>query len=187
MLCSYSFSDMSYPRHSLMMTTKEEPVQKGATTPSVTISLILLTILGVSHTATRTACSDALTYPVQSFTLQHPHRAMRKLLFLSLLSLTSLCSYAQSSTVEQADTLTTATPVEMWEYKTIYAHNTHPNAKQGEVEFKSHKDAETLNKYGREGWELVSVTPVIAESMGNNRTYTQLLVYTFKRRLQAKR
>ena len=75
----------------------------------------------------------------------------------------------------------------MWEYKTIYVHNTHPNAKQGEVEFKSHKDAENLNKYGREGWELITVTPVIAETMGNNRTYTQMLVYTFKRRLQAKR
>lgn len=111
---------------------------------------------------------------------------MRKLLFLSLLSLTSLCSYAQSSHATANDTLTT-TPVEMWEYKTIYVHNTHPNAKQGEVEFKSHKDAENLNKYGREGWELVTVTPVIAETMGNNRTYTQLLVYSFKRRLQTKR
>lgn len=109
---------------------------------------------------------------------------MRKLLFLSLLSLTSFCSYAQSSTIAN-DTITT-TPVEMWEYKTIYFHNTHPNAKQGEVEFKSHKDAENLNKYGREGWELVTVTPVIAETIGNNRTYTQMLVYTFKRRLQTK-
>lgn len=110
---------------------------------------------------------------------------MRKLLFVSLLSLTSLCSYAQSSTTAN-DTIIT-TPIEMWEYKTIYVHNTHPNAKQGEVEFKSHKDAENLNKYGREGWELVTVTPVIAETMGNNRTYTQMLVYTFKRRLQTKR
>lgn len=110
---------------------------------------------------------------------------MRKLLFLSLLSLSFLCSYAQSSTTAN-DTLTT-TPIEMWEYKTIYVHNTHLNAKQGEVEFKSHKDAENLNKYGREGWELVTVTPVIAEAMGNNRTYTQMLVYTFKRRLQTKR
>lgn len=109
---------------------------------------------------------------------------MRKLLFLSLLSLTSLCSYAQSSHTTANDTITT---VEMWEYKTIYVHNTHPNAKQGEVEFKSHKDAENLNKYGREGWDLVTITPVIAESMGNNRTYTQMLVYTFKRRLQKKR
>ena len=111
---------------------------------------------------------------------------MRKLLFLSLLSLTSLCSYAQSSHATANDTITT-TPVEMWEYKTIYIHNTHPNAKQGEVEFKSHKDAENLNKYGRDGWELVTVTPVISEAMGNNRTYTQMLVYTFKRRLQKKR
>lgn len=110
---------------------------------------------------------------------------MKRLLFVSLLSLTSYCMYAQSSTTAN-DTITT-TPVEMWEYKTIYVHNTHPNAKQGEVEFKSHKDAENLNKYGREGWELVTVTPVVAEPMGNNRAITQLLVYTFKRRLQAKR
>ena len=110
---------------------------------------------------------------------------MRKLLFLSLLSLSYLCSYAQSNTTAN-DTIKTTT-VEIWEYKTIYVHNTHPNAKQGEVEFKSHKDAENLNKYGREGWELITVTPVIAETMGNNRTYTQMLVYTFKRRLQAKR
>lgn len=112
---------------------------------------------------------------------------MRKLLFISLVSLlTSLCSYAQSSHATTNDT-TTTTPIEMWEYKTIYVHNTHPNAKQGEVEFKFHKDAENLNKYGREGWELITVTPVIVESMGNNRTYTQMLVYTFKRRLQKKR
>jgi len=156
------------------MTTKRETAQEDEITPSGTIPLTLLMTLGVSHTVTRTACSDGMT-----------HHAMRKLLFLSLLSLTSLCSYAQSNTTAN-DTITTTT-VEMWEYKTIYVHNTHPNAKQGEVEFKSHKDAENLNKYGREGWELVTVTPVIAESMGNNRTYTQMLVYTFKRRLQVKR
>ena len=61
--------------------------------------------------------------------------------------------------------------------------NTHPYAKQGNVEFKAHRDAENLNKYGREGWELVAVTPVVAEPMGNNRTYTQMLVYTFKCKL----
>ena len=109
---------------------------------------------------------------------------MKKLLLFFLLSLTSFYMYAQSSTTAN-DTITT-TPVEMWEYKPIYVHNTHPNATQGEVEFKSHRDAENLNKYGREGWELVTVTPVVAEPMGNNRVITQLLVYTFKRRLQAK-
>ena len=114
------------------------------------------------------------------------HYAMKQLLFLSLLSLSTLCIYAQSSTTAKSDTITT-TPATMWEYKTIYVHNTHPNARQGEVEFKSHKDAETLNQYGREGWELVAVTPVIAEPMGNDRTYTQMLVYTFKRKLQTKR
>lgn len=112
---------------------------------------------------------------------------MRKQLFLSLLVLSFLCSYAHARTTTSTDTIPSMIPIEQWEYKSIYVHNTHPNAKQGEVEFKSHKDAETLNQYGREGWELVSVTPVIAESMGNNRTYTQMLVYTFKRRLQTKR
>lgn len=111
---------------------------------------------------------------------------MRKLIFLSLLSLSIITSYAQSDTKVTNDTIYSAAPVEMWEYKTIYIHNTHQNARQGEVEFKSHKDAETLNRYGREGWELVAVTPIIAEPMGNNRTYTQMLVYTFKRRLQTK-
>lgn len=111
---------------------------------------------------------------------------MRKLFLFALLSLASFGCYAQSTGNAINDTITT-TPVETWEYKTIYVHNTHQNAKQGEVEFKSHKDAENLNKYGREGWELVSVTPVVGESMGNNRVYTQMLVYTFKRRLQTKR
>ncbi|MDO4161216.1 MAG: DUF4177 domain-containing protein [Prevotellaceae bacterium] len=109
---------------------------------------------------------------------------MRKLFFLTLLSLFILNSYAHSGNKATNDTIYSATPVEMWEYKTIYVHNTHQNARQGEVEFKSHKDAETLNRYGREGWELVTVTPIVAEPMGNNRTYTQMLVYTFKRRLQ---
>ena len=112
---------------------------------------------------------------------------MRKLFLFALLSLASFCSYAQSTNNAASDTITATVPVEMWEYKTIYVHNTHANTKQGEVEFKSHKDAENLNKYGREGWELVAVTPIIAEPMGNNRTYTTMLVYTFKRRLQTKR
>lgn len=104
-----------------------------------------------------------------------------------MLFLSALCSYAQSGSNVETDTITSATPLEQWEYKTIYIHNIHANARQGEVEFKSHKDTETLNQYGREGWELVSVTPVVGESMGNNRTCTQMLVYTFKRRLQTKR
>lgn len=40
--------------------------------------------------------------------------------------------------------------VEMWEYETIYIHNTHPNVRQGEVEFESHKDVEYLNQHSRE-------------------------------------
>lgn len=60
---------------------------------------------------------------------------MRKLFLFALLSLASFGCYAQSSNVTASDTITTA-PVEMWEYKTIYVHNTHQNARQGEVEFK---------------------------------------------------
>ncbi len=108
---------------------------------------------------------------------------MKKLFVLSLLSLTTLCSYAQTSTKAASDTTYTYVPAEIWEYKTVFAKNSHAYARQGEVEFKALNDAESLNKYGREGWELVSVTPVVAEPMGNNRTYTQMLVYTFKRKL----
>ena len=97
------------------------------------------------------------------------------------------CSYAQIDGKATTDTIRAASPIEKWEYKTIYVHNTHPNAKQGEVEFKSHKDSESLDKYGSEGWELVAVTPIVAESMGNNRVYTQMLVYTFKRKIQKSR
>ena len=111
---------------------------------------------------------------------------MKKLLLFALLSLSISGSYAQTTDKAATDTITSAAPIEQWEYKTIYAYNTHQHARQGEVEFKSHKDAENLNKYGREGWELVAVTPVIAEPIGNNRTYTTMLVYTFKRRVSAK-
>lgn len=112
---------------------------------------------------------------------------MKKLLLFALLSLSIFGSYAQTTGKATTDTITSAVPIEQWEYKTIYVHNTHQYARQGEVEFKSHKDAENLNKYGREGWELVAVTPVVGEPIGNDRTYTLMLVYTFKRRLSAKR
>ena len=78
---------------------------------------------------------------------------MKRLLLLSLLSLSIFCTYAQTDGKETTDTIRTTFPIEKWEYKTIYVHNTHPNARQGEVEFKSHKDSESLDKYGSEGWE----------------------------------
>ena len=112
---------------------------------------------------------------------------MKKLLLFALLSLSIFGSYAQTHDKAANDTLSSAAPIEQWEYKTISVHKTHQYARQGEVEFKSHKDAENLNKYGREGWELVAVTPVVGEPIGNDRTYTLMLVYTFKRRLSAKR
>ena len=112
---------------------------------------------------------------------------MMKTLFLALLLLPVISKAALAHGAEpvKADTLAAESTVntERWEYKTLYIHNTHVNARQGEVVFKAHADSETLNRHGREGWELVAITPVIAEPMGNNRTSTQMLVYTFKRRL----
>lgn len=115
---------------------------------------------------------------------------MIKTLFLalSLLPLSSEAAHVHITESVKADTLNISGTVdqERWEYKTLYVHNTHVNSRQGEVAFKAHADAETLNRHGREGWELVAVTPVIAEPMGNSRTTTQMLVYTFKRRLNAR-
>ena len=114
---------------------------------------------------------------------------MIKTLFLALLLLpvSSKAALAHGAEPVKADTLAAESTViqERWEYKTLYVHNTHVNARQGEAAFKAHADAETLNRHGREGWELIAVTPVIAEPMGNNRATTQMLVYTFKRRLTA--
>ena len=112
---------------------------------------------------------------------------MKKIFLLALLSLSVLSSYAQTHDKAANDTLSSTAPIEQWEYKTIYVHNTHQYARQEEVEFKSYKDAENLNKYGRDGWELVAATPIVGEPIGNDRTYTLMLVYTFKRRLSAKR
>ena len=95
-------------------------------------------------------------------------------------------SASAHSNEDKTSTDSTMVYIEQWEYKTVYCYNTHAYAKQGEVEFAGLKDAESLNKFGREGWELVAVTPIIAEPMGNNRTYTQKLLFTFKRRLQPK-
>ena len=110
----------------------------------------------------------------------------KTLLFaLLLLSFSSAAAHVHATEAVKTDTLEQERKaiVERWEYKTLYVHNTHVNARQGEAAFKAHADAETLNRHGREGWELVAVTPVIAEPMGNNRATTQMLVYTFKRRL----
>ena len=111
---------------------------------------------------------------------------MKKLLLFTLLSFSSFCGYSQSNNKATNDTIATTAPLEQWEYQTIYVYNTNRNAYRGEVEFKALKDPETLNKYGREGWELIAVTPVIGDLLGKF-TYTPILVYTFKRRVQTKK
>ena len=149
-----------------MTNRKGENVPEGALRPFGMTPPILHTIPGASPMVTRTFCSDCPVLPTRPFT----HKTvptMKKIFLLALLSLSVLGSYAQ--THDKA------------------TNDTHQHARQGEVEFKSHKDAENLNKYGREGWELVAVTPVVGEPIGNDRTYTLMLVYTFKRRLSAKR
>ena len=169
-----------------MTSHADETVPEGAARPFGMTPPILHTIPGASPMVTRTFCSDYPVLPTRPFT----HKTvptMKKIFLLALLSLSVLGSYAQTHDKATNDTLSSAAPIEQWEYKTIYVHNTHQHARQGEVEFKSHKDAENLNKYGREGWELVAVTPVVGEPIGNDRTYTLMLVYTFKRRLSAKR
>ena len=169
-----------------MTNRKGETVPEGAAPPFGMIPPIPLTTHGANPTVTRTSCSDYPIPPPHPFT-RKTVPTMKKIFLLALLSLSVLGSYAQTHDKATNDTLSSAAPIEQWEYKTIYVHNTHQHARQGEVEFKSHKDAENLNKYGREGWELVAVTPVVGEPIGNDRTYTLMLVYTFKRRLSAKR
>lgn len=166
-----------------MMITKRRTAPKDATHLFGTIPHIPLMIPGVNLMETRIPCSDYKNHVHQVFHSQTKH-PMKKLFFFALMYLSVLCTSAQTANKTSNDTIIASAV--LWEYRTIYVHNTHQNARQGEVEFKSHKDAETLNKYGREGWELVAVSPIIAEPMGNNRTYTQMLVYTFKRRLQAR-
>jgi len=43
-----------------------------------------------------------------------------------------------------------------------------------------------LNEYGKQGWELVSVTPLVASNILNGRVYTSNMCYTFKRRKSIK-
>ena len=101
---------------------------------------------------------------------------MKKFLFVLTLALSSASSFAQ--TRSNNDSVYVAT--EQWEYNTIYFHNSHNNAKLGDINFKNHDD--TLNEYGKQGWELVSVTPLIASNVLNGRVYTSNMCYTFKRK-----
>lgn len=78
-----------------------------------------------------------------------------------------------------------------WEYTATYAQiaglgfggSTDPSAVW------THKDKETgksewdkIVGMGKKGWELISVTPIAADSLHNN--HTKYLLYTFKRPLE---
>ena len=101
---------------------------------------------------------------------------MKKYLFVLMLALCSTISYAQSQS--NSDSIFVAT--EQWEYKSIFIRNTHMYAKQGEITYQN--PDETLDKYGKQGWELVAVVPLIASNMSSGNTYTSNLCYTFKRK-----
>lgn len=101
---------------------------------------------------------------------------MKKYIFTLILVFGGALSYAQEV---KNDTIQVAT--EQWEYMSLYVSNTHMYAKQGEVNFKNHD--KLFNEYGLQGWELVSVVPLIGSNMGNGHVYTSNLCYTFKRRV----
>lgn len=104
---------------------------------------------------------------------------MKKYTLVLMLALSSAFSYAQNQSKND-----TVSIEQQWEYNTIYFHNSHSNAKIGEINFKNHDD--TLNEYGKQGWELVSVTPLVASNILNGRVYTSNMCYTFKRRKSIK-
>lgn len=108
-------------------------------------------------------------------------KQMKKCILIFLFFLGAVSSYAQ--TQFHNDTIQVA--IEQWEYKTIYFHNSHINAKMGEIKFKNQDDI--LNEYGKQGWELLSVTPLVASNVLNGRVYTSDMCYTFKRKIVVKK
>ncbi|MBP9983302.1 MAG: DUF4177 domain-containing protein [Prevotella sp.] len=101
---------------------------------------------------------------------------MKKYLFVLMLALCSASSFAQT----QSNSDSTYVATEQWEYKSIFIRNTHTFAKQGEITYEN--PDKTLNKYGKQGWELVAVVPLIASNLSSGNAYTNCLCYTFKRK-----
>ena len=101
---------------------------------------------------------------------------MKKYLFVLMLALCSASSFAQT----QSNSDSTYVATEQWEYKSIFIRNTHTFAKQGEITYEN--PDKTLNKYGKQGWELVAVVPLIASNLSSGNAYTSYLCYTFKRK-----
>ena len=58
--------------------------------------------------------------------------------------------------------------------------NRYTFAKQGEITYEN--PDKTLDKYGKQGWELVAVVPLIASNLSSGNAYTNCLCYTFKRK-----
>ena len=108
---------------------------------------------------------------------------MKKYILLLMLTLSAASSYAQSETSAKTnDTVFVAN--QQWEYMSLYIRNSHANAKQGKTNFNNHD--KLFNDYGKQGWELVSVTPLVASNILNGRVYTSNMCYTFKRRKSIK-
>ena len=60
---------------------------------------------------------------------------MKKYTLVLMLALSSAFSYAQNQSKND-----TVSIEQQWEYNTIYFHNSHSNAKMGEINFKNHDD-----------------------------------------------
>ena len=106
---------------------------------------------------------------------------MKKYFLLLMLTLGAASSYAQSETPAKTnDTIFVAN--QQWEYMSLYIRNSHAYAKQGETNFNNHD--KLFNDYGKQGWELVSVAPLIGSNPLNGRVFTSNLVFTFKRRIK---